>query len=238
MFGEQEPIGWISLSGAKGRRGVVHSSGPADHSKVKRVSRDVPGHTRSAGIDRCSAEMSSSQKLHRARYTRKRLRASVPHAADLYVGRQVAVVRIQSDVTQAELARAVRVSPQQLQKYENGKNRISASMLFEIATFLGVPVSRFFEGLPGNEKQRGEVASLPVDERITFIASSEGRRLVEGVMRLHPRMRRRVSSLIAALGEELSALKGDKRDASAENRKWAQRGTGHISGRADGFCIR
>jgi transcriptional regulator with XRE-family HTH domain len=132
-----------------------------------------------------------------------------PHAADLYVGRQVVVVRVQYDVTQAALARAIRVSPQQLQKYENGKNRISASMLFEIATCLGVPVSRFFEGLPGNEKQRGEVATLPVDERITFIASSEGRRLIEGVMRLHPRMRRRVSSFITALGEELTALNGD-----------------------------
>ena len=55
--------------------------------------------------------------------------SEVPHAADLYVGRQVAAVRIHSDVTQAELARAVQVSPQQLQKYEHGKNRISASML-------------------------------------------------------------------------------------------------------------
>ncbi|UXN59006.1 helix-turn-helix domain-containing protein [Phyllobacterium zundukense] len=137
--------------------------------------------------------------------------SEVPHAADLYVGRQVAAVRIHSDVTQAELARAVQVSPQQLQKYENGKNRISASMLFEIATFLGVPVGRFFEGLPGNARPEGEVASLPVDERITFIASSEGRRLIEGVMRLPPRTRRRVSSLIAALGEEFSALEGDKR---------------------------
>ena len=134
--------------------------------------------------------------------------SEVPHAADLYVGRQVVVVRLQYDVTQAALARAIRVSPQQLQKYENGKNRISASMLFEIATVLGVPVSRFFEGLPGNEKQSGEVASLPVDERITFIASSEGRRLVEGVMRLPPRTRRRVSSFITALGEELAALNG------------------------------
>jgi transcriptional regulator with XRE-family HTH domain len=133
-----------------------------------------------------------------------------PHAADLYVGRQVAAVRVQSDVTQAELARAVRISPQQLQKYENGKNRVSASMLFEIATFLGVPVSRFFEGLPGNEKQEGEAALLPADERITFIASAEGRRLIKGVMQLYPRMRRRVSSLIAALGEELSALDGGR----------------------------
>ena len=132
----------------------------------------------------------------------------VPHAADLYVGRQVAAVRIHSNVTQADLARAVRISPQQLQKYENGKNRISASMLFEIATFLGVPVGRFFEGLPGNARPESEVASLPVDERITFIASSDGRRLIEGVMRLPPRTRRRVSSFVAALGEELAALNG------------------------------
>ncbi len=130
--------------------------------------------------------------------------------ADLYVGRQVAAVRVQSDVTQAELARAVRISPQQRQKYENAKNRVSASMLFELATFLGMPVSRFFQGLPGNEKQEGGAALLPVDERMTFIAGSEGRRLIEGVMRLHPRVRRRVSSLIAALGEELSALEGEK----------------------------
>ena len=62
-----------------------------------------------------------------------------PHAADLYVGRQVAAVRVQSDITQAELARAVQISPQQLQKYENATNRVSASMLFDIRAFLGVP---------------------------------------------------------------------------------------------------
>ena len=133
-----------------------------------------------------------------------------PHVADLYVGRQIAAVRVQCDVTQAALARAVRISPQQLQKYENGKNRVSASMLFDIATFLGVPVSRFFDGLPGNDTQEGAAALLPADERITFIASAEGRRLIKGVMRLQPRMRRRVSSLIAALGEELSALDGGR----------------------------
>ena len=172
--------------------------------------RRVPRHTHSTGSDRCSTGKSRGPNGNPARYTCKRARARWPHAADLYVGRQVTAVRLQSDVTQAELARAVRVSPQQLQKYENGKNRISASMLFEIATFLGVPVGRFFQGLPGNATQKGEVASLPVDERITFMASSEGRRLIEGVMRLHPRTRRRVSALIAALGEELSALTGDE----------------------------
>ncbi|MES0096639.1 helix-turn-helix transcriptional regulator [Mesorhizobium sp. M0019] len=111
---------------------------------------------------------------------------------------------MQSDVSQAQLARSIGISFQQLQKYENARNRVSASMLYEIGKSLGVPVSRFFEGLPGNQQANGEASPLPVDERIDFIASAEGRRLVEGLMRLHPRVRNRVSALIAALGEELS----------------------------------
>ncbi|MER8512947.1 helix-turn-helix domain-containing protein [Mesorhizobium sp. M1060] len=128
-----------------------------------------------------------------------------PHPADLYVGRQIAAVRMQSDVSQAQLARSIGISFQQLQKYENAKNRVSASMLYEIASSLGVPVSRFFEGLPGNESDR-EPPPLPVDERINFIASAEGRRLIERLVQLHPRVRGRVSALVAALGEELACF--------------------------------
>lgn len=121
-----------------------------------------------------------------------------PHPADRHVGRQIAAVRIQSDVSQAQLARAIGISFQQLQKYENARNRVSASMLYEIARSLDVPVSRFFDGLPGN----GEATALllPVDERLEFIASAEGRRVIEGLMHIPPRVRSRVSSLISALG--------------------------------------
>jgi len=132
-----------------------------------------------------------------------------PHPADFHVGRQIAIVRVQSDVSQTQLARSIGVSFQQLQKYENARNRVSASMLYEIATSLGVPVSRFFEGLPGNETTR-ETRPLPADERIDFIASAEGRRLVEGLMRLNPRIRGRVAALIAALGDELAVLDTDR----------------------------
>lgn len=132
-----------------------------------------------------------------------------PHPVDLHVGRQVAAVRVQSDVSQAQLARSIGISFQQLQKYENAKNRVSASMLYEIASSLGVPVSRFFEGLPGNETGR-DVPLLPIDERIDFIASAEGRRLIEGLMQLHPRVRGRVSALIVVLGEELLMRDTDK----------------------------
>jgi transcriptional regulator with XRE-family HTH domain len=130
---------------------------------------------------------------------------SSPHPADQHVGRQIAAVRVQSDVSQAKLARSIGISFQQLQKYENAKNRVSASMLCEIGKSLDVPVSRFFEGLPGNEISR-DATPLPVDERIEFIASAEGRRLIVGLMLLPSRVRGRVAAVIAALGEELADL--------------------------------
>ncbi|RAZ72408.1 transcriptional regulator [Mesorhizobium atlanticum] len=112
---------------------------------------------------------------------------------------------MQSDVSQAELARSIGVSCQQLQKYENARNRVSASMIYEIGKSLGVPVSRFFELLPGNGENDRAASRLPVDERIDFIASAEGRHLIERLVQLPPRVRVRVSTLIAAMAEELSA---------------------------------
>ncbi|WP_280177787.1 helix-turn-helix transcriptional regulator [Mesorhizobium sp. NFR06] len=148
-----------------------------------------------------------------------------PHPADQHVGRQIAMVRVQSDASQAQLARSVGISFQQLQKYENGRNRVSASMLYEIATSLGVPVSRFFEGLPGNETTR-VVLPLPVDQRIEFIASAEGRRLIEGLMQLPPRVRARVAAVIAALGEELATLDAETNTKASDEPTSAARQTG------------
>ncbi|MER8536662.1 helix-turn-helix domain-containing protein [Mesorhizobium sp. M1005] len=139
-----------------------------------------------------------------------------PHPADQHVGRQIAAVRVQSDVSQARLARSIGISFQQLQKYENARNRVSASMLHEISRSLGVPVSRFFEGLPGNEISR-DATSLPVDERIEFIASAEGRRLIAGLMLLPSRVRGRMAAVIAALGEELADL-DTNRDTEATDK--------------------
>ncbi|MBZ9672528.1 helix-turn-helix domain-containing protein [Mesorhizobium sp. ES1-3] len=127
-----------------------------------------------------------------------------PHPADLHVGRQIATVRVLTDVSQAQLARSIGVSVQQLQKYENARNRVSASMIYEIGKSLGVPVSRFFEGLPENGESGCEASYLPPDARIGFIASSEGRRLISGFLQLPPRVRVKLSALIAAIGEELT----------------------------------
>jgi transcriptional regulator with XRE-family HTH domain len=138
--------------------------------------------------------------------------AKVGHPVDRHVGRQVSLLRLQSRVTQAELAAGVGISAQQLQKYEKAKNRISASMLFEIAGFFGVPVSRLFEGLglPANEIA-GIRPGYPPDEHIAFAASVEGRRLIESLLSLSPRVRHKVSSLLTSLSEELADAQ--RRDA-------------------------
>lgn len=69
-----------------------------------------------------------------------------PDPIDIHVGMRLRSRRTFLGFSQGELAKAVNLTFQQVQKYENGHNRISASRLFHIAKFLGVPVSFFFEG--------------------------------------------------------------------------------------------
>ncbi|WP_352968966.1 helix-turn-helix transcriptional regulator [Mesorhizobium sp. M1406] len=149
-----------------------------------------------------------------------------PHTADLHVGRQIATVRVLSHVSQAQLARSIGISFQQLQKYENARNRVSASMLYEIGRSLDVPVSRFFDGLPGNDEISRNASPLPADERIDFIASAEGQRLIAGLMQLPPRVRGRVSAVIAALGEELAGLDANRDTKANDEPAPADRKTG------------
>ena len=70
---------------------------------------------------------------------------------DQHVGERIRLRRTELGLTQEQLADALDVSYQQIQKYETGANRISAGGLFEIARKLLVDVGYFFEGLPIDE---------------------------------------------------------------------------------------
>lgn len=70
-----------------------------------------------------------------------------PHPVDRHVGRRVCEKRISLGYNQSDLGRALGLTFQQIQKYEKGVNRISASKLFDISRFFKVDVSYFFEGL-------------------------------------------------------------------------------------------
>lgn len=75
---------------------------------------------------------------------------------DVHVGRRLRHRRWMLGMAQRDLADAVGVNFQQIQKYESGANRICASRLWDIAKALGVPVSFFFEGLDSDEIIGGE----------------------------------------------------------------------------------
>lgn len=73
--------------------------------------------------------------------------AEAPDPIDVHVGKMIRARRRAIGVSQHDLAPAIGVTFQQVQKYELGSNRVSASKLFAIAQALGVPVASFFSDL-------------------------------------------------------------------------------------------
>lgn len=75
----------------------------------------------------------------------------MPHPIDVHVGRRLRQRRRLLGLTQERLAQAVNIRFQQIQKYESGSNRISASRLWSLAKALDVTIAYFFEGMNGVE---------------------------------------------------------------------------------------
>src|SRR6266550_6024243 len=86
----------------------------------------------------------------------------VPDPIDIHVGSRIRTRRIYLDMRQEELGRKLGLTFQQVQKYESGANRVSASRLWAIAEVLGVTPEYFFSGLPFGEE--GE--QTPEDQRL------------------------------------------------------------------------
>src|SRR3954452_16573725 len=81
---------------------------------------------------------------------RRKTTTEGPDPIDLYVGRRVRLHRTLAGLSQERLGKAIGCSYQQLQKYESGTNRLSASMLFRVSRALQVPINALFDGLePG-----------------------------------------------------------------------------------------
>ena len=68
-----------------------------------------------------------------------------PDPVDVHVGKRIKLRRTMLKVSQDQLANEIGVTFQQIQKYESGHNRVSASRLFDISTFLTCHISYFFE---------------------------------------------------------------------------------------------
>ena len=119
---------------------------------------------------------------------------------DPFIGKRVKLRRSEMGMSQAKLGEKLGLSFQQVQKYENGKNRISASTLFQISRILGVDFSYFVDGF-------GESVSLHEDEDVTYEVYNREASLLSGYFqKIHdPALRKQILDLvkkIASLSED------------------------------------
>ena len=123
-------------------------------------------------------------------------RVKDPDGIDKYVGSRVRMRRLMLDMSQTELADAIGLTFQQVQKYEKGTNRIGASRLHQIANALRVAPTFFFEGAPGQSKEYGN--PLP-DFMPAFASTSDGLALARAFMDLPKSLRRSIVALVEDL---------------------------------------
>ncbi len=119
------------------------------------------------------------------------------HHVDVHVGKRVRHRRWLIGMTQQQLAQQVGIKFQQIQKYETGANRISASRLWDIAEALEVPVSFFFEGLEEVQKDDADKKSVPAD----LMGDKEALDLVRSYYAIPENQRRRLFELARVLSE-------------------------------------
>jgi transcriptional regulator with XRE-family HTH domain len=126
-----------------------------------------------------------------------------PNPVDLHVGARVRMRRKFLGMSQEGLAETIDLTFQQVQKYERGSNRISASKLWEIAKALKAPVAYFFEGYGENEAVEGFSESESEQFVHGFLMTTEGIELAEAFPRIrNPKFRRRILDLVRALAED------------------------------------
>jgi transcriptional regulator with XRE-family HTH domain len=118
-------------------------------------------------------------------------------AMDKIIGRNLRAFRLQKDMSQEQIADAVKLTFQQVQKYENGTNRISGSRMAQLCQVLNVTPNDFFKGVSGINQKAG--AALDT----SFLATKEGVAISQAFPKIESRNRRRiVIELIESLAEK------------------------------------
>ena len=115
------------------------------------------------------------------------------HPVDIHVGKRIRHRRWMIGMTQQQLGDKVGIKFQQIQKYETGMNRVSASRLWDIADTMGVTISFFFEGL--------EEADAPATAMTDIMAEKEALDLVRSYYAIPEAQRRSLFDLARALSD-------------------------------------
>ena len=122
----------------------------------------------------------------------------MPHIVDIHVGKRIRQRRWLIGMTQQQLGDKVGIKFQQIQKYETGANRVSASRLWDIAGTLDVPVTFFFDGLsPTPNQNEVQPAGFPAD----IAEDKEAMELVRSYYAIPEHQRRRLFELARVLSD-------------------------------------
>ncbi len=135
----------------------------------------------------------------------------IPSPVDAHVGARLRVRRTLLGMNQTKLGDAIGLTFQQVQKYERGANRISASRLFDLSRILDVPVQFFFDDMPTAAtasslatKKRGK-AKKPPSYQPDPMAKRETLELVRAYYKItETQIRKRLFEMVKALGAAAS----------------------------------
>jgi transcriptional regulator with XRE-family HTH domain len=123
----------------------------------------------------------------------KKIRSRSDPATSLYdreIGRRVRMRRLELDMSQSSLGKALGVTFQQVQKYEKGSNRVSSGRLQRVAEILNVPVTFFYSDLGGSG----------TSEVHTLMDNAYSLRLLKAMARIEDRqVERRIVELLEAV---------------------------------------
>jgi transcriptional regulator with XRE-family HTH domain len=140
--------------------------------------------------------------LSNRKKTAKRVSKPNPRAAgslDVHFGEKLRARRLMMvpKLTQAELADKLNVTFQQIQKYEKGRNRMSAATMVQIAAVLDVDVQYFFDELPTGVKNTKEIKTPAL---VDMSLAAHGPRLIDAFLKLKTdKLRGAVTDLVQAL---------------------------------------
>jgi transcriptional regulator with XRE-family HTH domain len=123
---------------------------------------------------------------------------TMKHPVDVHVGKRIRHRRWMLGMTQQQLGEAVGIKFQQIQKYETGMNRVSASRLWDIAEVMDVKIAFFFEGL---SKSDGSEVAAPDTSLGDLLADKKALELVRSYYAIPENQRRRLFDLARVLSE-------------------------------------
>ncbi len=135
------------------------------------------------------------------------------HPVDSYVGKKLWLRRKILGLSQESVAKEVGITFQQVQKYERGVNRMSASRLFDFAEVLTVPITYFFEGFEQSREGyapakgvRMALADSKTNLSLDQVSTPETVELLKHYVKLSPTVRRKVNEMVKALASDKPTL--------------------------------